>query len=963
MALPSPSAPRRRLPYGRLIPAVAAVLAAGVAPAVAHGDPGLSPHGALAPISSFGDSAKGDKGEFFDSRTASASQRTLQLKSAALAAAPRPGLRALKAELGVQGTVDLDPLTGTPRTVSKLDGFLAGPSKGNPAQIAINYVREHADAFGLKNADIEGLVLRQEYIDVVGSHHLSFVQKVNGVTVFNNGLKAHVAKDGSLISIDGSPVAGLPTGFAAPKVNATAARGTALKDVGGDAKAPVTKDSTATQVVFQTAAGPRLAWQVSVRPAKGEHYLHVLDAETGQVLYRKSLVDHEADPKQATGNTWNYFPGALRGGDSEENTLSGLPKDAKNLSGQNAHVYLDLNNNNIADADEEVGPNTDGTFKYDFKNFIKTDGAPCSSHYQCSWNPATAGSWRTNANQNAVQLYYFLGKFHDHLEAAPIGFTREAGNFDARDGDPVQGEAMDGANSDNGMPGGNANNANMDTPADGSSPRMQMYLFYNDGNFPWLSANSGDSADIVYHEYTHGLSNRLVVDANGMSTLGNVQAGSMGEAWSDWYAMDLLVKEGSQPDRKLAADLRLGDFVGHGLDGIRSQPIDCKVGTTDPACPGGAKSGPGGYTYGDFGKISAGGPEVHADGEIWVETLWDLRCEVGSEVAESLVTRAMELSPSNPSYLDERNAILLADTVVFGGKYHGVIWKTFAARGMGYFAGSINGDDTAPTEDFSLPPAPGTPQGTVSGTVTDNVTGAPVAGVSISFGGHTGTIGGNLNAVTAADGTYTISGVTYGTYTKFSAVGGGYDTVAGPRTVNAPTATANFALAREWASVGGGAAISGFNGPDFGAGCNQVALIDQSLGSGWVSNTEFTGPTSIKSRYAIIKLPVAVNVTSLIINPTSACGVGGSATVGDYQLESSTDGATWKVAATGHFGVPQRGKNVTIPLNAGTSAGVKFFRYTMLSNQLADVGGACPGPFGGCSYVSTSELSVYGSAS
>ena len=40
-----------------------------------------------------------------------------------------------------------------------------------------------------------------------------------------------------------------------------------------------------------------------------------------------------------------------------------------------------------------------------------------------------------------------------------------------------------------------------------------------------------------------------------------------------------------------------------------------------PRAPG---AGPGGYTYGDFGKI-AGGPEVHADGEIWLETLWDLR--------------------------------------------------------------------------------------------------------------------------------------------------------------------------------------------------------------------------------------------------------------------------------------------------------------------------------------------------
>ena len=51
-------------------------------------------------------------------------------------------------------------------------------------------------------------------------------------------------------------------------------------------------------------------------------------------------------------------------------------------------------------------------------------------------------------------------------------------------------------------------------------------------------------ASVEYHEYTHGLSNRLVIDASGNSTLNDIQAGSMGEAWSDYYAMDYLVTNG-----------------------------------------------------------------------------------------------------------------------------------------------------------------------------------------------------------------------------------------------------------------------------------------------------------------------------------------------------------------------------------------------------------------------------------
>ena len=74
--------------------------------------------------------------------------------------------------------------------------------------------------------------------------------------------------------------------------------------------------------------------------------------------------------------------------------------------------------------------------------------------------------------------------------------------------------------------------------------------------------------------------------------------------------------------------------------------------------------GSGGYTYGDFGRI-AGSAEVHDDGEIWAQTLWDLRTALGSEKARALVTTGMALLPPEPSFLDARNGILLADQTLF----------------------------------------------------------------------------------------------------------------------------------------------------------------------------------------------------------------------------------------------------------------------------------------------------------
>ncbi len=119
-----------------------------------------------------------------------------------------------------------------------------------------------------------------------------------------------------------------------------------------------------------------------------------------------------------------------------------------------------------------------------------------------------------------------------------------------------------------------------------------MYLFHQPGTSfpdedPFIAGNSGDEADVVYHEYTHGLSNRLVVDANGVSTLGNVQAGAMGEAWSDWYAMDYLVEPGPVQGHqgRRSATCGSASTSAAGQDTIRTQPMDCPVGSTSAAVP------------------------------------------------------------------------------------------------------------------------------------------------------------------------------------------------------------------------------------------------------------------------------------------------------------------------------------------------------------------------------------------
>ena len=144
-------------------------------------------------------------------------------------------------------------------------------------------------------------------------------------------------------------------------------------------------------------------------------------------------------------------------------------------------------------------------------------------------------------------------------------------------------------------------------------------------------------------------------------------------------------------------------------------------------------------TFGDIG-YDLTGPEVHADGEIWTATLWELRKKLvaqygqaeGSEVAARLVTDAMPLSAPDPSFLDMRDAILTADADRYHGDNTDTVWSVFAHRGAGASASSATGDDTEPRPAFDH--ASDSRNGTLVGTVVNASTGAPVKNAKVIVG-------------------------------------------------------------------------------------------------------------------------------------------------------------------------------------------------------------------------------------
>jgi hypothetical protein len=435
----------------------------------------------------------------------------------------------------------------------------------------------------------------------------------------------------------------------------------------------------------------------------------------------------------------------------------------------------------------------------------------------------------------------------------------------------------------------------------------------------------------------------------------------MGAAWSDYYAMDYLVTKGLVPDTSRAGEVFEGSYLLAAKQPFRTQAMDCPVVTKVKGCFQPSTGQTGGYTYGDFPTIG-GAPEVHSSGEVWSQTLWDLRARLGHTQADAIITRGMELAPSDPTMLDMRNAIVQANRIVYAGGKTNQIWRTFADRGMGWFAGTIDAGDAFPRENFKIPPTPETQRSTVVGKVTDGTTGDPISGALVAITGHSSGFTGDYTAVTNPDGSYSIPDVYIGTYALARVTAPGYEVIAGPLKVVPGATQANFGPRRDWAAQSGGGIVTAFNGPDYSPQCGPIGSIDLSQGTGWGSTTgdDAGDPTNkMIPKYVTIKLPSTTEVTSFAVNPSNTCGDPGSSSTGLYKIQTSPDGSTWKTVLKGEFTSADRHLNelsIDNPIS-----GVNYVKFWMLSPQVPDFPNTCPeGNYSGCSFTDMVEIEVFG---
>ena len=417
-------------------------------------------------------------------------------------------------------------------------------------------------------------------------------------------------------------------------------------------------------------------------------YRVIVDAATGKLLYRQNLVDQLADdpvwsafPIAPPFNPMNAYPWNYPSTDTRQtycwtatagctNVVSDNPATTVYWMGVASKfpwdVPMDVTGaqstpqstvgNNVDEAllwsgggrsynnpanPRPISPTRDYTAaNFPFTNQwfnSKCDPAPLIATGQAGAqaNP-NVEDWSAAAinlfvGHNRMHDYsYYLGWDEGHWNAqqynngvATVDPTPTPGDVTATPvgDDAILGQSQDGAVSGGPPRYGSRDNANMGTGRDGQHPSTNMFLWQPLPGAFYAPCVDGDYDVTVFaHEFGHAIENRMI--GKGVGARQGFPAGAMGEAFGDFDALEFVNEDHIASVRARTATPRARTSRATATTASATSSRDEPMGGQFPEPGQNPDTDP--LNYGDVGFDNVG-PEVHADGEVWIAVQIDLR--------------------------------------------------------------------------------------------------------------------------------------------------------------------------------------------------------------------------------------------------------------------------------------------------------------------------------------------------
>jgi extracellular elastinolytic metalloproteinase len=282
-----------------------------------------------------------------------------------------------------------------------------------------------------------------------------------------------------------------------------------------------------------------------------------------------------------------------------------------------------------------------------------------------------------SAEEQAINAFFICNSMHDFFSL--IGFAERDGNFQQKNfGD--EGKAGDRLE----VSVSAASGANMRAQNDGTTAELTLGLWKQDNE---VGNPTALDAGVVIHEFTHGVSQRLVSGRLQKDALSEAQSLALGEAWSDYFAVTILNFYRGAANH--ARRFTFAEFASKKPGaGARPHPYD-----NFPSSVKQLGTAPFHDQHGAGSVFAAALIRMHEALRTKVFHDDDVSTATGQETAWLLVVDSMKRLKVNPTFIDARNAILDSNTRLALPRAADIereIRAAFAQFGMGRTASCKN---------------------------------------------------------------------------------------------------------------------------------------------------------------------------------------------------------------------------------------------------------------------------------
>ncbi len=472
------------------------------------------------------------------------------------------------------------------------------PTTGaNPHDRAMNFLSNELSDYGINASELTVMSAPRTSKHV----YMHFKQKTQGLEVLGSRFTVKMDQSGNVISFtsDVYDMAGLNL---TPSVAASAAEAEARIGLNG-----ITGSSSngfsALPVPAYHSIDARLVYNVEVHTMNDGvpgHYVCYVDAHSGELLYRSNTVmshdhskctGHKAEEEEEEVVTADV---ALTGTVFEEHPF--IPSVVSPLSSLNATIGGQAFQ---TDVNGMITSTVTGPVMADFSlsgswSTVRTGGVTPTMSVLLQDGP-NAVSFDNDANSRELSAYFHVNIVHDHVNAVLPNFT-----------------GMDFSLTTNVDEAGNCN-----AFYDGSSIN-----FLTEGND---CQSFAQVAEVVYHEYGHGINDNFYQSLNA-----NFSNGAMNEGYADIWALTIT----------LDGILAEGSSLSNAANSIRRYDINPKVFPADLV------------------------GQVHADGEIIAGAWWDTYLLLGNNLPLTLQLFADAFSGLQAATFNGNEGVAYRDVLI-----------------------------------------------------------------------------------------------------------------------------------------------------------------------------------------------------------------------------------------------------------------------------------------------------------